>query len=1005
MVETIPFYANTGPPATNQSMAQVQPSLVQPQQTLQPSVTVVPNAGPAPAVVVEAMNVDQLHQAQLQQQQQQQQQLELLRQQQQLQLQQQQQQQQQAMLQQQQQMQQVHLQQQYQPQLPEQLQQLPVFSQDAPVFVQPVINPLATPFRFDADKMAIIKQNQDGILALGIDPSVRNTPLFQALSNMALNGVAPSNQFIDQYINETKLMLQQNSSTLSEQGKRVVTDMLELLESIQRVIHSKNGDEKWQRLLFNSRKASETTVVRGKEEAQLLKTAMQQQPTQTQQSQQQQQQQQPPRSELISRESRELFQNVRDIVLFIVRSSEFRELLIDVIKLFQSMARRMDQRHGDQLTESLRSTLTLDEQNRLATTTTTTTTTTATTTTITGDYANVQPQVSTTTTTATADATQMNNGGGLKQQFAGAIADTKNIWKEEAERTRLMEERLESIVDRLTREPQFKVIVQKMLYVFDQIDTRVKRHQAMRAERQQQQQQLLIQQQQQQAMMMNGTTATIVQQPAPTLESVNEDEWLIVFKDAQLILGDFVGHESLQVFIDRCYELYMAMKKDPDMTQYVRDLRTFVTTVVQETRTQVQQQPAMTQQQQQEQQELSIKRHKQQISVLVQRGKQLLQIEKSKYHAQFKNLLLMARSMSQSLKLDKDRLDVSSKVNKLLRNMFMDKSGRPDLFVTQESIVQLNVLFGLLLRQHFTSIPLPFIEGQTKDMAFALHHMILDMNRIMPDHINVQVMNNFDHQSSMAARKLGEATKNRTKVQLQVDSIQFAIRNIHFDVRQLKGVKFHDYGVAEVEVLGRRGMSVLANWEILATSGTFPHFALSDVKCTIDKLKIKIIAAHHKLLDKMVIRMFKRVIRKRVASIIEQRMKEQLETITNRLNIFLLESKRSWNVTTLDMNQRKSQLNASFKNVYDKMALQKRKIKDKTQRKKKGNVSDASLVMKPADMLSTTTTAPVSAMATTTTTTMGLDPNEYANAQEAVVAAHLVNQQPVTVMGSRTPDL
>jgi len=754
---------------------------------------------------------------------------------------------------QQQQQQLMLLQQQQQLQLQQQQQ---LMGGAPPVYVQ-ARPKVPSVVRFDAQRKAVIRQTPDSLLAVGVDS---HDTLLQTGGAM-LAGIPPSNQQIDATLNQVKNMLLTSAGNLNPHGQQLSRDIYELIQSFHNMVLTKNADEKWQRLFANSNIASRNAAITGKAQLTQLRSELQGMNL----------------GQRARMESQELFNSMREIVFFVIRNGEFRQILLELVSLLQSVGRRLDRQHGDKLTASLGKTLMgqssqppttqfpqqVYQQQPV------------------NEYFNVGPSTSLAAPTMPQSLGASKKVGAIKSGASNVLKDTKRmILEEESERLESIEIRLERVLEQLSSKPEYNNIIMTMLRVFDEMETQMKQRQNL----------------------LRGGIAADLQQQAMYDQ---------VFTDMKLIVGDFLGHDNIQALSDQCYRLFQEVRNDPAAKQYFKDLRVFLVDAIQHPTLVAPTASTMVI----TNETMRIENRSQQVKYFVERGRMLSEMEKGRYGIEFERLGQILRNMFYTLRNDQSRLDLSNKLNRLAKDFFMDRDGRPDLFVTQDSIQQMQTLLVNVLRQNLVSVPLPFIEGQTPKLAFAIHNMTLNMVDILPDHINVQVLNNFDYQGY---DQLNEAARAVTQLNFTLDSVRFVVNNVHFDIRRLVTPKWHDYGLADIAIYGARGLELSVSWDIALSSRRSIRFRPNRVLCRIDQMDINIRAAHHKMLDKIAVKLFKNIIKKRIARTIELKVFEALEGIAGQMNMFVLEKERMMKQTVATRTTTMgSMLNQQLKTGYD----------------------------------------------------------------------------------------
>jgi hypothetical protein len=781
----------------------------------------------------------------------------------------------------------------------------------------------------------------------------------------------PSNAQLDASLNQVKSILQTNSQDLNSQGKKLVADVTDLLNSLQSTIATKNADGRWQRLLSQTKVLTVETAVATKQGA----TNLRQQTADTN------------ITEKARLESREFYTNLKDVLLFVLKSGEFREILLDSLQLFHSMARKIDQRHGDRLTDTLRTDISKAQTKAPSSTTATTTAVPVVNTLGSEQIVLVQQQQQQPLLGTSARPTE------TKQLGREAIHDVKNIWSEEEDRRREMQQKFETILDRLSNEPQFNVIVNKMLALFDQMEK----------------------------IMYTSRDKLSSQQ----LEQQNQINAVIV--DVKAILGDFAGQKEVNKFWDRSTKLSRELRNDPEALQYFKDLRVFIVDTLRHASTtsnnlipttqmsdnllpqsDLSQQTYYNIQPQQQfvtSSSLDTQRRSARIREFIDRGKAIFQNEKSKYSDDSKKLLKLSKKMLRNIKNDSSRVELGSKFNRLMRDMFMDDTGRPDLFVAQESISQMQHLLSNVVRGQLIGVPLPLIEGATPKMKFAVRNMVLDAHDILPDHINVQLFNNFDYQHYDPYQ---DSTKLATRVSFRVESIRMRLNGVHYDVQYLGTPKFSDNGIVDVEITGPKGFSLQVDFDMHMSSKRALSFSVFRVHVNIDKLNINIRQAKHKFLDKMVLALFKGVIKKRIASTIEQKLTVALQQMATRMNTSVAQSKQRLATATGQKATFATRLNSAMKTGYDKRGTLTNNLTGKIKQKRNKMKSKKHHVNQPTSTFSTVEPMTMSQQPLTTFGTSTFDYSQSVSQQplSTIIEQPIVQQQqPVSISPMNHPNI
>jgi len=718
--------------------------------------------------------------------------------------------------------------------------------------------------KIDRENKRVCKElDNGGQLIVGLDQA------HMKMANHLINGQLPSNIDIDQSVEQWKRTINAHSVNLSAQGKKIANDMNELLDSMNKAFVSKNKDDMWQKYISEANLFRKEVVQESvKKEASELKSEMNAEQL----------------KEQARVEAKEFYDNLQGIVLFILRSKEFRELLLDSFSLLQSMARRFDRQYGDRITESIRNDLLIQDQQKITSVVSTE-----------SDRISVSLQSEASQDPAVVSVQQQPSA---VKSLGSELLNIQNTRKQLVDDRELqaMEEKLKSIIDTLSRKPEYSRMITKIFFLIDKMEHMVRSKQENLQEH----------------------------------EKLQRAQYQRILDQTYLLIGEFTGHEEFKQLRSHVYELYDLLSKDQVARQYLLDLRKFATDCAQ--------MPIPSSEE---------KNRQQQIQEFIQRGRQSFDSQKGNYNQVFAAIKDSIRKIIAHMKHDDDRKLVSKKFTNLVKNFFTDDSGKPDIFITQESLQQMKKLVSSLVNEQLHSLPLPMIQMSTDKYEVSVRNMMLNAIGLLPQHINLQSKTYIDV-NNVSKKQNVPASKFVTEMNFEVDCIRMQLNNVNYAFQHKKMRLIRDSGIADVSITGDRGLSIKISWKMVMI-GTSVHFELVNVKCGIDRLALKIRQAEHKMLDTIVTKLFKNVIKKKIASAIKHKIKEALTNMNNKLNHVAMERE----VKLRDGVTRKSsklveKLNGKLKTTYDQtkdlsiqdvrqkvtktVAEQKLKVKDGVQK-------------------------------------------------------------------------
>jgi hypothetical protein len=201
------------------------------------------------------------------------------------------------------------------------------------------------------DKKLITGQQQlsysgqsSGESSINIDASnIENS--FTTAFNKLLSGEMPSNRSINEFIDNANRSLGQHEKDLSYQGRRLVMDLKGILNSGKSFLNNTNADERLQKFIREATEFTKDLTDKGQYAAKKVeKTAYN-----------------------ASEEAQEMIYNLKDLLVYIIRSGEFRQLLDDFVLLFRNIGGNFEARHKRSLKQSIKSDINKEDTSASAT--------------------------------------------------------------------------------------------------------------------------------------------------------------------------------------------------------------------------------------------------------------------------------------------------------------------------------------------------------------------------------------------------------------------------------------------------------------------------------------------------------------------------------------------------------------------------------------------------------------------------------------------------------------
>jgi len=271
---------------------------------------------------------------------------------------------------------------------------------------------------------------------------------------------------------------------------------------------------------------------------------------------------------------------------------------------------------------------------------------------------------------------------------------------------------------------------------------------------------------------------------------------------------------------------------------------------------------------------------KERAKELLSRGRRILEDEKWK--DQFSDVWEQFKVLIDSIRNDSTTNQFTDQLKKLGYDLAFNEKGYPDLFVMEDSLIQIKNMLIPLFTEQLGKMNIAKIEFSNEKYDAQISDISLS-GSFLPEHIDFR-MRNESHLD----------TKNTTKdymkhiLQFQVDNIKPEFHNFKFYYRRKVFPKITDYGVADAKITGS-GALIRVNWRIDAKSGSPPKATLSEITCYIDKLELHIVGekTKHELLDAFLAPFYARTIKEKIAEGIEDFLREKLNLANEKVNEFL----------------------------------------------------------------------------------------------------------------------
>jgi len=330
---------------------------------------------------------------------------------------------------------------------------------------------------------------------------------------------------------------------------------------------------------------------------------------------------------------------------------------------------------------------------------------------------------------------------------------------------------------------------------------------------------------------------------------------------AKRVLGRFTGEEELHLFQQNFWALWLDFNNDPEVQEYFVNLRSFFVDTLQNP------------------EKFTEEDQRECASEFVDHGRYLF--NKGEYKQRWNDLWSQGKVLLDNMKNDAATTDFQTKLQRFSEDFAM-RGGKPDIFVLSDSIGQLQYLMGPLLKKYLATIPVDIVEIQTKDMDFRMDGISFSGIDLLPSHMDFRMDNKLHLDFSQETKSV-----LRTRLVLLAENITPSFEHVKFQYRRKVFPKIDDYGAADLAFKGK-GARIKLVWQIESMEGMIPQVRLLKSRCTIDKIDIHIIGAEtkHNWFDKIMAGMMEQKIKTWIANSIEQYLRSNINPLNEKLMDF-----------------------------------------------------------------------------------------------------------------------
>lgn len=332
---------------------------------------------------------------------------------------------------------------------------------------------------------------------------------------------------------------------------------------------------------------------------------------------------------------------------------------------------------------------------------------------------------------------------------------------------------------------------------------------------------------------------------AHTDDSLNSAE-----ANLKTLLERFANGTSLDDAIDAINQIYRDADQDAELKNYFKEVDTYIRNCLRE------------------QGYIMQPKCNDDFNVLYDKGKYLL---RDKYRTHTDRIFDEIKFFGNQFDEDPQNKAFGQAVQTLFHDLGNDETGKTTFKPHLLKDVTEVILPLALASAHY--IPIPRMEYSDPQVDLIIENLIVESDNLAPNVFEFESDNHWKW-----GRKAGNKSSNKNKVTLAVSGVQMDLRDVSFYVNRKQGFpSIKDQGLCDI-FMGGQGFSFKIKMETADKSDRSHFFTVSDVKVQVKNFNIKLKKSKHKLLfaigKPIILRAMRPALQKVLESAIKQKARE-----------------------------------------------------------------------------------------------------------------------------------
>lgn len=357
------------------------------------------------------------------------------------------------------------------------------------------------------------------------------------------------------------------------------------------------------------------------------------------------------------------------------------------------------------------------------------------------------------------------------------------------------------------------------------------------------------------SMLNSNIDSSLATTELKTMDDEAIQEARLARSELQQLILQLAGERSPEQFLAAVESVIKRMDSDPDLGQFMHTVKQLLETMTAD--------PDLYQQEK----EVMVIRQRVRATFVRLR----LFAHKYKNFPSFETALREGGVLLDAIKLNKPLLHIVQDAKAVLKDLvYSDRRDNTKIDIGAISEIK-NVIASIIMEQ-LDYIPLPAMQGYSKNIDWAVDNLVLSAKDIMPDKIHIQTLTDTDLSFYTLTTKPGESV-----IKIDIEGIYAKLRDVIFAVEKKNWPRKSDRGTVDISCSGNGGHLTL--WmKMLKVPGSPPLFTGANATFKLSNVSLNFgpDVQHPRFLKGP-------TLRRKVRKMLEEKVSEQASLVLTRI--------------------------------------------------------------------------------------------------------------------------